>query len=224
MNNISMGMLTDHTTDRESMPASNDNTIAIVLAGGASSRMGKDKALLEIDGETMLARTKALLEETNVTKVMVSRNTSQTDHRPEYFSDIIPHKGPLSGIHSFAFRFPNANLLILPVDLPLMDSSSLQSLIDCGVKNERNVCYHGHHLPLYLRNTNELRFVLDYTLKFTNQYSVERLCSHFPIIELRPKKQSCLFNANTPSQWRFASEHFGQHPISNQKEYTHGAF
>ena len=44
----------------------------VVLAGGRSSRMGRDKALLEIDGCTLLDRAVALLHEAGAATVIVS--------------------------------------------------------------------------------------------------------------------------------------------------------
>ena len=84
------------------------NTIGVILAGGASSRMGQDKALLTISQSTMLTRTYQLLLEASVSKVVISRNDGEAGH----FPDLYPGKGPLSGIHSAAMRFPNKNLLI----------------------------------------------------------------------------------------------------------------
>lgn len=57
---------------------SNHQIIAIALAGGRSSRMGRDKALLEIDGETMLMRTcKTALQVASAVYVVV--------HSPEQY-------------------------------------------------------------------------------------------------------------------------------------------
>ena len=182
----------------------NNKIIGVVLAGGRSSRMKKDKALLKIDSSSMIDRTAKLLRETSVDKVVISRNDGGSRH----FADIIPGKGPLSGIHSIATRFPMHDLLILPVDLPLMDAKTLELLIDSGQKTERNVRVSRSNLPIYIQNTPEFRRVIDYTLKCTNCFSVERLCSHFPIVEIAADLQSTLFNTNTPEQWRFAMQHF----------------
>jgi molybdopterin-guanine dinucleotide biosynthesis protein A len=178
------------------------HTIGVILAGGLSRRMGQDKALLKLHNQQMLSRTFKALTGTSVNKVVISRNDDQKEH----FADLIPNKGPLSGIHSIAARFPSANLLIVPVDLPFMDTESLQTLLDKGLKFERNVRYHEHNLPLFLRNSETLRQALDFTLSCSKNYSVQSLCSNFPLLEIQANKPSCLFNTNTPEQWQFASK------------------
>ncbi len=195
-------------------------TIGVILAGGASSRMGQDKAMLSIEQSTMLTRTQNVLAGTSVDKIIISRN----DQKKGHFADLIPNKGPLSGIHSAAVRFPFFNLLILPVDLPLMDSTSLQPLIDQGLASNKNVRFGKHSLPLFIRNTAALRETLDYTLRCTNCYSVNRLCSHFGLMELKPNKQSSLYNTNTPDQWRFAMQHFELPLHTNDTEAHHESF
>lgn len=189
--------------------------IGVILAGGASSRMGADKALLEIEDQSMLDRARHLLSLTSVTKIVISRN----DDTKKYIPDLIPKKGPLSGIHSVAMRFPTSDLLIIPVDLPLLDAPTLQVLIDLGSASGLNVRYDKHSLPLFLHNRAKLRQTLDYTLRCTNCYSVARFCSHFAMQETHAKKQSPLFNANTPEQWRFAMQHFqpSLKPLPNEK-------
>lgn len=194
--------------------------IGVVLAGGRSSRMGKDKALLQIEAQTMIKRMSSLLQQTSVGKVVVSRNDGNNEH----IADLIPDKGPLSGIHSIATRFPDYNLLILPVDLPLMDANTLERLIFCGCSNLLNVRFRDDNLPLFIHNTVKFRQVIDYTLKSTMTFSVEKLCSHFPMLELTPITQSKMFNTNTPEQWRFAMQYFDPNNEITTWEAMHESF
>lgn len=187
------------------------NTIGVILAGGMSSRMGQDKALLKIKNASMLMRTYQLLRQTSVSDVVICRN----DNAPQHIADIYPNKGPLAGIHSAAMRCPNSNLLVVPIDLPLLDVSTLKRVLDSGEKFNRNTRFDAHCLPFYLCNTPSTRQILDYSLRCTNNYSVKRFCSHFPLTKLRLSRQSSLFNSNTPDQWRFAMELF-ETPNNNQ--------
>ncbi|MFQ3250268.1 MAG: molybdopterin-guanine dinucleotide biosynthesis protein A [Glaciecola sp.] len=191
---------------------SGKKTIGVVLAGGRSSRMGKDKALLQIDSDSMITRTRRTLEKTSTAKVFVSRN----DGNEEHMADLIPNKGPLSGIHSMALRFPNCNLLVVPVDLPLLDANTLQELIDNGEQNQSNVRFETDNLPLFINNTPHFRQALDYTLKFAECLSVGKFCSQLPLVELENSVASKMFNANTPEQWQFAMQQFANNPTTNK--------
>lgn len=180
------------------------STIAIILAGGKSSRMGQDKAQLTINNKSLLQHMQTVIDGTSIEQVIINRNEKQ----PGELEDIIPGKGPLSGIHSAAVNYPDSNLLIVPVDLPLLGAETLHTLFKEGQKRQINTRFAQHHLPLFLINSADLREKLDYTLRFTNHYSVSRFCSHFPLSEIPLEKQSSLFNSNTPAQWRFALQHF----------------
>ena len=48
------------------------NFSAVILAGGKSSRMGRDKAWLEFRGHTLLARQIGIARETGAAEIMVS--------------------------------------------------------------------------------------------------------------------------------------------------------
>lgn len=194
--------------------AYNKPILGVVLAGGQSTRMGKDKALLRIEALPMIERTARVLRETSVSKVVISRN----DGGDKHLADIISGKGPLSGIHSAAMRFTRHNLLIVPVDLPLMDAHNLQQLIENALDTHRNSRFSQNNLPIFIHNTPQFRKVLDYTLKCSDCFSVQRLCSHFPVSEIKPSLSSKIFNTNTPEQWRFAMQHFNNQQTKSTSE------
>ena len=50
----------------------NEATVGVVLAGGRSSRMGRDKAMLTWHGDTLLAHMQQCLRLSGVTRVVVS--------------------------------------------------------------------------------------------------------------------------------------------------------
>jgi molybdenum cofactor guanylyltransferase len=92
---------------------------AFVLAGGKSSRMGRDKALLELDGETLIARTVRIVG-TVAQPVKVIGGPAER-FAPFCFNvleDDFPGAGPLGGIAT-ALRATTADWnLILACDLP----------------------------------------------------------------------------------------------------------
>lgn len=72
---------------------------AVILAGGKSQRMGTDKALLTIAGETLLARTVRLLHEAGYEKISVVGRAPILDLESEtvhFIADGHPGEGPLA--------------------------------------------------------------------------------------------------------------------------------
>lgn len=105
----------------------------LVLAGGESRRMGRDKALLCYSGEsTQLDRTVDLLSKI-CQKVFVSQRKDQSFTIPSkaevVFDSIASVKGPLCGILSAMQAFPQAHWLVLACDLPFVTVSTLEKII-----------------------------------------------------------------------------------------------
>ncbi len=69
-----------------------------VLAGGASSRFGTDKALAEFQGQTILARTAKLLSTAVSAVKIVSPTAKLSDAAYKTIPDRWPGEGPLGGI------------------------------------------------------------------------------------------------------------------------------
>ena len=105
----------------------------LVLAGGESRRMGRDKALLSYSGEsTQLERIVDLLSKI-CQKVFVSQRKDQSFPIPSkaevVFDSIASVKGPLCGILSAMQAFPQAHWLVLACDLPFVTVSTLEKII-----------------------------------------------------------------------------------------------
>jgi len=111
------------------------NFSAVILAGGKSSRMGRDKAWLEIDGQTLLARQIALVRELGVTEIFIS-GRPDADYSAFgccILQDKFPDTGPLAGIERALNASKSPLLLVLAVDLPEMSAALLQRLAaDCS--------------------------------------------------------------------------------------------
>ncbi|WP_143521938.1 molybdenum cofactor guanylyltransferase, partial [Pseudomonas sp. 2995-3] len=73
----------------------------IILAGGASSRMGENKALLKFQGRTIIECIKQEVENT-VSDVFVVANTPSIYEflGLRIVSDVYKENGPLAGVHS----------------------------------------------------------------------------------------------------------------------------
>jgi len=111
-------------------------TSGIILAGGSSSRMGKNKALLPLPGNqavTFLEHLVSLLEEFCSETLIVARDQA---HAQDYVFpgarvtiDETPGIGPLMGLYSGLSAIQTARALIVAVDLPFVQRALLSFLL-----------------------------------------------------------------------------------------------
>ncbi len=112
---------------------SSSEIYGLVLAGGQSRRMGRDKALLLRDGQTQLAYIVDLLSRVT-DRVFVSARSDQRDEaQRSQFEQIIDRYddiGPIAGILSAMTEYPQVDWLIVACDLPNIDEPTLRFLLD----------------------------------------------------------------------------------------------
>ena len=101
-----------------------DSTTGLVLAGGASRRMGRDKALLRIAGSTLIERVAAALAP-GCKEVVIAAGHRQSDYRflrLPALPDPAHAAGPLAGVLAGFRHYPDRWLLVAPCDLPLLSA------------------------------------------------------------------------------------------------------
>lgn len=107
---------------------------AFILAGGKSTRMGKDKALLEWGGGTLLEH--ALQVARAVSERLAVVGGPQHARFGPVLLDIFSGRGPLGGIHA-ALEASRTDLnLILAVDMPLIEPRFLGFLVERAQASE----------------------------------------------------------------------------------------
>lgn len=105
----------------------------LVLAGGQSRRMGRDKALLLRDGKSQLAHMVGLLSAA-VDRVYVSARQDQTEDaersRFELIVDVFDDMGPIAGVLSAMQQYPEVDWVVVACDLPNIDAATLAYLLE----------------------------------------------------------------------------------------------
>lgn len=100
-----------------------------VLAGGRSSRMGREKALLEFEGTTLLERALAVLREVTPEVTIVGAGEKFGAYGPTV-EDVYAERGPLGGIHA-ALKASRAEWnVVLAVDLPFVTAELPRLLLE----------------------------------------------------------------------------------------------
>ena len=103
---------------------------AVLLAGGKSSRMGRDKAALLVEGQPLWRRQLATLTATGAGEVFIS-GRPDGPWAPELGSipDDAPDCGPLGGITAALRHCSSPWLLVLAVDMPKVTPAFLRALL-----------------------------------------------------------------------------------------------
>jgi len=108
------------------------NMSAVLLAGGESRRMGRDKATILLRGKPLWEIQIDLLRKLEPAEIFVSSRTDPS-WRPadvQFVADDPPSRGPLSGLAASLAQMRSAYLLALAIDMPFMSENYLRYLYD----------------------------------------------------------------------------------------------
>lgn len=103
---------------------------AVILAGGKSTRMGRDKAWVEHDGKPLVQLAVEKVRELGVAQIFISGRPDKDYSRLKcrVLFDLEPGFGPMGGIERGLHECVSPLLLVLAVDLPRMTTAFLRKL------------------------------------------------------------------------------------------------
>ncbi len=109
---------------------------ALILAGGKNKRMGRNKALIKLNGETIIENQIRLLRGIFEETLIITNSPWEYQHlKVRMIEDVIPQKGPLGGIYSGLFYSESFYNFFLACDIPFPNVNLIAYMKNC-VGNE----------------------------------------------------------------------------------------
>lgn len=145
------------------------DTPAVIFAGGKSSRMGQDKALLPFAGYNTLSefqyrRLSALFE-----RVYISSRTAKFDFETDIILDRYEACSPLVGIVSVFETLEVDEVFILSVDAPFVDAEIIKTLMGHPKEHDAIIAKSTHGIqPLCGRYSHSILPLAQQQLKTHN--------------------------------------------------------
>ncbi|MBC7961631.1 MAG: formate dehydrogenase accessory sulfurtransferase FdhD [Steroidobacteraceae bacterium] len=109
----------------------------VILAGGSSSRMGRNKALLEIDGDAIITRVYRTLAALFHEVVIVTNTPEEYDFLPcRKVADIYPGAGSIAGLQAGLAASRTERIFVAACDMPFLNPDLIRLL--CGADGDND--------------------------------------------------------------------------------------
>ncbi len=185
-----------------------------ILAGGKSTRMGRDKAFVVLEGRSLIQRALDIARAVTSDVRIVGDPAKFAAFAPTV-EDIFPNCGPLGGIHAALCSSQTELNLILAVDVPFVSPELLQYLIQRARDSSATVTVAqsgGRFQPLCAVYRREFSECAETALR-AGRYKIDGLFA-VAAAQLIPEEEleeagfsrQCFRNLNTPGELAEASE------------------
>ena len=116
------------------------DVVGVILAGGQSTRFGRDKAMAMLAGRPLIKHVAATMVSIFASCLLVTNN-------PENYSfldlpttpDLYPGFGPLAGIHAALKRINVSRAFVVGCDMPMIDPVLIRFICGLGKEDEWDV-------------------------------------------------------------------------------------
>lgn len=110
-----------------------NNITGVILAGGESKRMGRDKATLEFSGDTLIKKTVHLFKLLFPTVIVISKKRDHLkDLDCEVVEDILPERGAMIGILTAFRESAEESIFVAACDMPFLNKDVISYIISEG--------------------------------------------------------------------------------------------
>ena len=110
-------------------------TSVVIFAGGKSSRMGRDKALLPWEGYHSMAEFQYRKLLHSFDTVYISSKTDKFDFDAPILRDLYPAHSPMVALASVFAQTQEEALFVISVDMPLLSDKEIQILVEAYEKS-----------------------------------------------------------------------------------------
>jgi molybdopterin-guanine dinucleotide biosynthesis protein A len=191
----------------------------VILVGGKSARMGKDKAFLQVDGVPLFERVLTLFRESFSRVILVGdREERFAGYGVPVVRDIYPGSS-LGGLYTALHHATPGHVFVSPCDLPFPGRALLKHI--CSLRESADVVVprtRKGYEPLFALYSPHCLGPMKELLA-QERYRIERFYPQVRVrqvagVELtrRANPESCFLNINTPEDFKRLGERFSQRP------------
>ena len=182
----------------------------VILAGGRSSRMGRDKATLKVDGVPLFRRVLGVLQELFSRVLIAGDRKDLCEAGIESYADPYPGSA-LGGIYTGLFYSKTPYIFVAPCDMPYPDPSLIRLITShrkgFDVVIPKTPAGFEPCFALYGRSCMEpSRHTLERGLYRINALFSCLRVFYLEVEDLIPQWQRSLKNINTPEDYRLVQE------------------
>jgi len=199
----------------------------VILAGGKSSRMGQNKALMKLGDKTVIERMIDIVDPIFKEKIIITNLPEDFQFlRIPIYEDVYKYKGPLAGIHSGLMHSTTERNFVISCDIPLMTDEMIKYIVEFPTPRPVTICKAaGYFQPLAGVYSKEIFNALDEHLKNFDKLSSEGEIKHkkncgmhdfldsIPPEIINPENldfyfDDLFFNINYPEDYKKVIRHF----------------
>lgn len=185
-----------------------------ILVGGRSERMGRDKAALTLDGESLLERACRIVRPHVRVLAVVGALPSGAEPASAdlHLHDVPGVRGPIAGILAALGHDPRADWLVLGCDMPAVEPVAVEWLLECRRKSASAGRFDAvlsqpagryHPEPLLAIYAPSAIAALRAAVADGNWAMRAALARMNCAVHVPPAALAdCWLNVNTPEQWR----------------------
>jgi len=189
------------------------NCTGVLLVGGESRRMGKNKAFLEIEGKTLIERNLAVLDSV-CAEVLISCREADlySGYNHKIVTDVIKAKGPLGGLYSVLNQAAYDYVFLAACDMPFINAQAIGYLYNkcqgedivlfklSGRKHTLHAFYHKRILPLVEKKLQDnVLSILDLIKEC--RVKVVDMDEENSDLNIGGLIRKSMINVNTPEEW-----------------------
>lgn len=182
------------------------NITLAILAGGKATRMGgKNKALLEIDGEAFISKIYRNLSPLFCKTIIIANDSFDYQFsNVEVYPDIISNVGPLGGIHSALVNSKTPYIFVVSCDMPFASFEIANEIANQFLSNEIDILVptiESYHEPLFAIYSKNLTAKIEAILAKTDGKPIKDLFelakTSYITIPNTPFNKRCFTNINS---------------------------
>jgi molybdenum cofactor guanylyltransferase len=175
-----------------------------VLAGGGSTRMGRDKALLPYHGTTLVEHVASAVQAASGSAATIIGDPDRYRcFGYPVVADQVPGCGPLSGVYTALSVTSTDWNLVVACDMPAITATTLRKLLEHATVSGRScvaaVGPSGEPEPLCAVYHRRCLLVLDRAIR-EKQFKMRDLLPSLEV-ELWTVDAASVANVNTPAEW-----------------------